>query len=313
MTTPAEEWEQCARRAAQDLRRRLIQLLECTPRGKLIWTTVGQLDHDIAHAPAILLEDKVQLQQELQQCKRDLRRRQIERERAARERFTALTEALDLAAEGLQQSIHSAQLQDVHADLTLLREQLDNGRSILNRGQRQQLWERWQTLNTNTWQRMQESKQARLTELAAYLEVAQEQLAARKPQDAKASIKQFHAAAQAVGATRGTLEQLRVQARSLWEEATELGAEKHRNHVRWLQNRIRQAEREKQQLAAQHKRAADSLQALQDQVGEQATAVGAALLRGQLAARQRDFRDADVRLRRAEREIKDLQSALGEA
>lgn len=313
MTTPAEEWEQCARRAAEDLRRRLIQLLESTPRGKLIWTTVGQLDHDIAHAPAILLEDRVQLQQELQQCKWDLRRRQTERESAARERFAALTDALDLAAEGLQESIHSSQLQDVHADLTLLREQLDNARSILNRGQRQQLWDRWQTLNTNTWQSMQESKQARLTELAAYLDAAQEHLAARRPQDAKASIKQFHAAAQAVGATRGPLEELRVQARRLWDESTELGAEKHRNHVQWLQNKIRQAEREKQQLSAQHKRAAGLLQALQDQMGEQTTAVGAALLRGQLAARQRDVRDAHVRLRRAEREIEDLRSALGEA
>jgi hypothetical protein len=237
------------------------------------------------------------------------RAREEQRERAEQLQAleTRLAEVMDLAEENLNEANSVSAIQEVRADLNLVRKQIDESAVQLRRSG---LWDRWQKSNHTAWERLQAIWAENEQLLIGTLDEAEERVKQSDPRGAKDAIKRFHAAVPEHECSHRALKSLRARSNALWQKADAISRERH---ARFLEQAAGRVDRWKQQQGREERRRAAierEIEALERQVAQASTGVAHALLRGQLEERRKELQRSEATGRELQRQIDEAQGTL---
>lgn len=307
----AELWEQQADAAATALGQEIDGIEEGWPgpteNFRSFWSRVKDLNERIRTAPAIKLDDKLQLQHRVNELCHRARSEQRQRAERLREIETKLGEGLDLAQETLAEAVTIAVVQEVRADLALLRSQIESSSAPLRKTG---LWERWQAINHAAWTKLTELWDSNESILAAILDAADARVQQADARGAKEEIKRFHATSAELECSHRALKGLRSRAHETWKKADELGREKH---ARYLEQAAGRVERWRQAQARRHRQRASiehDIAVLERELDRSSSGVGQALLRGQIEERRKALISLQSEEQELERQIENVERAL---
>lgn len=310
MTEP-EDWEKQADAVAAELGQEVDGLEANWPGSgesfRPFWASVKDLNERIRTAPAIKLDDKLQLHHrvnELCHRARSEQREQIEQQQAVEAR---LSEGLDLAREALEDARTISGVQEVRADLALLRSQIESASPRLRRSG---LWERWQEINRAAWELLNGLWTDNERVLATILDEASSRADRGDARGAKETIKRFHAASSELECSHRELRALRARAHEVWKKADEVGREKHARYLEQAAGRIErwrlaQARRNRQRASIER-----DLVVLQRELDRASTGVAQAMLRGQIEERRKALASLESEEQDLQRQIEDTERAL---
>lgn len=310
----AELWEQQADAAAAALAAE-VDGLEAAWPGQMesfrtFWTTVKDLNERIRTAPAIKLDDKLQLQHRVNELCHQARGEQRQRAEQLREVESKLLEGLGLAQENLAEADAIPAVQEVRADLALLRSQIESSSAQLRKTG---IWERWQEINHAAWTRLTELWSENERTLALALDEAEAQIQHLDARQAKEAIKRFHAASSELECSHRALKSMRSRAHEIWKRADEIGREKH---ARYLEQAAGRVERWRQsQARRRHQRASieRDIALLERQLDRASSGVGQAMLRGQIEERRKALSALQTEERQIDRQIEDVERDLAQS
>lgn len=307
----ADEWERQADAAAAELGGEIDRLEASWPAPsgsfRSFWSSVKDLNERIRTAPAIKLDDKLALQHRVNELCHRARGEQRQRTEQARALEARLSEGLLLAGEGLAEAMTIAAIQEVRADLALLRSQIETSSGQLRRSG---LWERWQELNHAAWTRLNELWNDNRNVLAAILDEAESCASRGDARGAKETVKRFHATSAELECSHRDLRALRGRAHEIWTKADEIGREKHARYIEQAAGRVErwrqaQARRNRQRMSIER-----DLVVLQRELDRASTGVGQALLRGQIEERRKALTALESEERDLQRQIEDTERVL---
>lgn len=273
------------------------------------WEQVRELNERVRVAPAIKLDDKQTLQRRINTLCQQVRQQQkIQHERAAAWQADML-QVLGLAEAGLGGAESIGEIQEIREDLTRIRARLDEDPGT-DRRARQQVWDAWQGLNRASWEKLTDLWQHNEEALTALLQQAEQRLEARDARGGRELIKDLQRRLNDEPCSRAASLQLRARARSLWQQSTQVAQEKREKYLAFLtrqipswQTAITRSERRRGEL----EREIGELERLAAAPG---TAVGTALLRGQLEDRRRQLTDLLAQQEDLQKKLVNAQSAL---
>lgn len=307
----AELWEQQADAAASALSQEIDRVEGGWPGPtesfRSFWSSVKDLNDRIRTAPAIKLDDKLQLQHRVNELCHRARTEQRQRLEQLRELETKLGEGLDLTQETLAEAATIAAVQEVRADLALLRSQIESSSASLRKTG---LWERWQVINHAAWTKLTELWGSNETVLAATLDEADLRVQQADARGAKDTIKRFHAASSELECSHRALKSLRSRANEIWKQADNVGREKH---ARYLEQAAGRVERWRQAQARRHRQRASiehDISVLERELDRSSSGVGQALLRGQIEERRKALVTLQSEEKELERQIETVERAL---
>jgi hypothetical protein len=221
-------------------------------------------------------------------------RTEYDRRRAsARSGLADTADRLRLSEESLADADTIAHIQEVRADLRLIREGLRSANAWAPRELQGRVWEQWQRANQTAWTKLNEFWSRNEDALNAVLERAEEALKRGNPRAAKGQIKGFHELAKSAEGSHGAMKRLRVRARDLWDRATVASKQQHEAYVVIARKRLDHLRLLAERTAQTRRRIEAEVTALETDLKQTQTDVAAALLRGQLEARRKDLRRID--------------------
>jgi hypothetical protein len=217
-----------------------------------------------------------------------------------------LQEALGFAGESLSAASTVDEMKEVRSDLALLRERVVAESKRHPSRHNQTLWQTWQETNQAAWAKLNALWETNEQVLGAVLDRADEALRTGDVRSAKESIKRFHADAATLECSHRALRTLRTRAGSLWQQANDVGREKHQRYLEQAGKRVEQWRHARDRQVRMRSALEQQIAQLERQALAAPTDVGAALLRGQLEDRRRA-------LSRLESEARELQSRIDAA
>jgi hypothetical protein len=258
------------------------------------WDTLRDLQQRVSSAPAIALDDKLGLLQRLRAAGHRLREEQrAARQHASRWR-TALNDALQLGEEALGAADSIESVQEVRADLALLRKRIEEEGHSVDRATRENVWNRWQETNQRAWQALNDRWGENEAYLRGLLEEARTRVGAGDPGGARERIRTFHSGVATHQCSHRALRELRALAATLWSEAEAVSQAKRESYRRWAGQRLEGWKRARERLARERRAIESEIQALERQSAGTPTDVGAALLRGRLAERRKMLEELEA-------------------
>jgi chromosome segregation ATPase len=306
-----DDWEKQADAVAAELGQEVDSLKTTWPGPgesfRPFWTRVKELNERIRTAPAIKLDDKLELHQrvnELCHKARGEQRERIEQQQALEAR---VADGLLLASESLAEARTISGIQEVRADLALLRSQIELASFQLRRSG---LWDRWQELNRAAWERLNELWSENESVLVTILDEAATKAERGDARGAKEAVKRFHATSSELECSHRGLRSMRTRAHEVWKKADEVGREKH---ARYLEQAAGRVERWRQAQARRHRQRASiehDLAVLQRELDRASTGVGQALLRGQIEERRKALAALESEEQDLQRQIEDTEREI---
>jgi hypothetical protein len=307
-----EEWEQQAAAFAGELKA-VIDDLEATywpepPNSSFrpFWTTIKELNERLRTAQAVTLEDKLALQHRLnelcQRARQDQKALQVAREQQQKE----ILESLDLAREGLSSAESVDAIQEIRADLSLLRERVQSAPRSVARA----VWPSWQEINTQAWTRLNETWERNEVGLSALLDEAEVHLSEGRIRETRERIKQFHEDLAQHECSHRAVRALRSRAHALWSRADEAGKQRREQYVEQAARRLDYWKRLQARRATARQTIEREIVMLERQAGSAPTGVGAALLRGQLEERRKALHTIDLEDRQLQERIDGVERSL---
>jgi hypothetical protein len=278
---------------------------------RVLWDRARQLGESIRVAPAIESTDKIALQGRLGELVKRLRERQRRVHKEIEETRRDIEGHLKLAQESVGASTTSSELQEVRADLTVLRTRITGLASTIPRSVRTKLWEEWQETNRVAWESLLARWQQNERMLSSLLEEAEKHLERRRTKQAREQIKAFHEAIASHECSHREARALRVRAHELWERCVEQGRVQREHYVTYARRRIEQLRQEVAQNERSRAQLKAEIPALERQVSSSTTGVGHALSRGRLAEALRRLERLDVEDRRLASQISEIEASVG--
>jgi hypothetical protein len=224
--------------------------------------------------------------------------------------LAANTDRMNLALETLAEADTVAVVQEVRADLRLVREAMQGASAWAARDAQNRSWELWQRANQAAWDRLNELWKQNELGLAAHLDRAEAELGRGNPRGAKLEIKAFHELAKASGTSHATMKSLHSRARELWDRSTAASKERHeayvviaRKRLDYMRTLLGKAKQNRQRIEADIAMIEANLQTAQ-------TDVAAALLRGQLQERRKELRRLDSETNGLMQRISEAEAAV---
>lgn len=261
-------------------------------------------------APAIALDDKLGLLERLRAAGHRLRQEQkAARQHASRWR-AALVDALHLGDEALAAADSVESVQEVRADLALLRKRIEEEGHSVDRATRETVWNHWQETNQRAWQALNDRWNENEEHLRTVLEDARSRVRAGDPAAARERIRTFHASVAEHECSHRALRELRGLAATLWAEAEDLSRSKRESYRRWAGQRLEGWRRARERLSRERRTIEAEIEALERQAAGTPTDVGAALLRGRLAERRKALDDLDLENRTLADQIERVEASL---
>jgi hypothetical protein len=311
----AAAWEAAANRAAAELAGEVegleATLQESRPRSyRVFWENLRGLQERVRHAPAIKLDDKLALQSALRHLAERARQEQKEARQAAMAARSAMLERLELIREVVAQSTTTQDLQEARADLRLLRERLEQDAAALDRASREMIWSAWQATNQAAWDALNEVWGRNEAELRELLERARGRLAANDVQGAREGVKGFHASVTDLECSHRALRDLRALAGQIWQEADALAKQKHAAYLEHAGKRLEQWRNARARYDHSRRAIEQELNQLRAQAERAPTDVALALLRGQIAQKEKALAEIDREEDKLVQRIEAAESAL---
>ncbi len=215
-------------------------------------------------------------------------------------------ERLALFVETLAEAETIPAVQEVRADLRLVRASLQGASAWAPRDAQARAWEQWQTANQTAWNTLNERWKQNELSLAALLDRAETEMGRGNPRAAKTKIKEFHEQTKTAESSHASMKMLRVRARELWDRATIASKERHEAYVLIARKRLDYM-RTLLGRTQQNRHGVESdVSTLELNLQKAQTDVAVALLRGQLEERRKE-------LRRLESETAGLLQRISEA
>jgi hypothetical protein len=313
--TTMEDWQQWqiqADQVATQLNTELTSLeteyfsesADSTFRG--FWPRFRDLKERVRVAPAIRLEDKLDLERRL----RTLGSRAYKAQEGTYARSgERKTELLATIAESRQRA---ASMQNPR-DLRTLRRELDGVRETFDSGpalvpaDRQQVWDAWKEASQDVWTRLTTAWAENETYLRGFLDTARDQFEAQNWEDARRAVGKFFESLRGREARQEALNSMKSEAESIRRRADE--AEEHRVSQR-VASQAAQAvpaidgwRAELKRSRQTEERLADEVAVLDKQFRETSSLLDQAMVRGTLVDKKR-------RLTEAQRTIKTLEQRI---
>jgi hypothetical protein len=204
--------------------------------------------------------------------------------------LAASAERLALSLETLTEADTIPAVQEVRADLRLIRESLQAASVWASRDAEARTWHLWQTANQTAWNTLNECWKRNELALAALLDRAEAEMERGNPRGAKMQIKQFHEQTKIAECSHASTKMLRVRANALWDRATVLSKEQHDAYIVIARKRLDYMRRLLMRAEQNRQRVESDVSSLEVDLQQAQTDVAAALLRGQLEGRRKELR-----------------------
>lgn len=277
---------------------------------RLLWTQLRDVQDRVRTASALPDEAKRNIEPRLRQISDRLRVEQKAARRQAAAMRAELRNALQLIEEGVREISSVAEAHDRRADLAVLRSRIEGAASGLDKNTRQQLWQEWQHVNQAAWDSLVRNWQINEEKLRALLSAAEEHTRAGDIRPAREAIKAFHAMIAEQEASHRGARELRQIAGRLWRETDEVAKKKHAAYLQHAGRRVQQWRGRLSRTAQLRAGIAAEVEQLTIRAKSAPTDVGAALLRGQLAEREKALSEMDAEIRRLQGQIEATEAAL---
>lgn len=311
----AAEWEAAATRAAIELGTQIDALASELAAGRpgsyrAFWERLRALQEQVRHAPAIKLDDKLALHGRLRALEDRARQERREARQAAMTARAELLERLALIRELLAQATTTGEVQAARADLRLLRERLERDATMLDRASREAVWTEWQGTNQAAWEALNALWSRNEAELRRLLEQARERLEAKDVQGAREGVKTFHGSVVDLECSHRALRDLRLQAGQIWQEADAVAKQKHAAYLEHAGKRLQQWRSARARYEQSRRMLEQELTRLRAEADRATTDVALALVRGQIAQREKALVELDREEEKLVRRIEEAESAL---
>lgn len=230
------------------------------------------------------------VQRHLQDILRRARSDYDRRQEVADSELAVTLDRLALSLETLGEVDSISGIQEVRADLRLIREAVRTASAWASRGSQARSWNAWQTANQTAWTILNECWKVNELALSSLLDQTATELDRGEPGVAKAKIKEFHDQAKQLETSHDALKTLRGRARELWERATVDSKERHEAYLVLARRRLEYMRTLWDAAQQRERRLAAEMSALELTLQRAQTEVAAALIRGQLDAGRKELR-----------------------
>lgn len=287
-----QEWQRLADEIAAEATESLDQIEAefwpepADPTFRSFWPRIRALSERLRTAPAIDIEVKLRLQNRVRELSRKARDRQevyFEGARARKQELLDQVEALRAKAASASQPQVMRQLRQ---EIAAFRDQFANV-DLPTRGDRQELWNTWQKVNQEAWDRLTALWEANEAALQAILDRAQSRLDVGDVKGARDVIKEFNTVAREKEASHKSARTLRNRANEIWRNAGEVAQAKHEAFMATAGTRVEQWK----QVEGRNSRAINKLRAevaeLRSRGGE--TDLAAAFTRALIEEKMREI------------------------
>jgi hypothetical protein len=278
-----------------------------------LWERTRFLGDSIRTAPAISSTDKIELQRRLNVMVRELRERQRAFHRQVEATRDELNGRLELARDTAAEAQSVSDIQEVRADLALLRDRITGLPSSFPRSLRTQLWESWQEINRTSWDVLVTLWTRNEEILSEILDRADENVKQRQTRAARDDIKAFHDSLAHLDVSRHGARGLRRRANDLWKLASELGREQRARHLAAARQRLTRSRRTVRENEQKCMELRNQVQALEHHASNVSTGMGHALALGQLAEARRALEKLEAENRRLQKHIAELGATVEES
>jgi hypothetical protein len=245
-----------------------------------------------------------------------LQRARIDYDRNRDAARSALAESVDrlaLSRESLVEAKTIAEVQEVRADLRMMRDSLRAANAWASRDDQTRVWEQWQQTNQTAWTKLNECWSRNEGTLAAVLDRTESDLERGRARAAKAQIKQFHELAKSAEGSHAAMKRLRTRARELWDRATVASKEQHEAYIIIARKRLDYLRILADRAAQNRERMESEVAALEVESKQAQTDVAAALLRGRLEERRKQLRRVDAESAGLARRIEETEKVVTKA
>lgn len=249
-----QEWQRLAEELASDVASELEGIEgefwpdPSDPSFRSFWPRIRMLSERLRTAPAIDIENKLQL---LGRVRRLTKRARQDQEVYFAEQRHRKAETLDRIEELRSQALESSRPEESHP----LRQQLAAMRDAVSemelptRGDRQEVWDAWRAASRQLWDHLSGQWAANETALAALLDEARKHLDRGQIRETRELVRRFNAQSREREVSHKSGRVLRGRANTLWREASEVAQAKHEAFVataparveRWKQVKGRNA------------------------------------------------------------------------
>ncbi len=241
------------------------------------------------------------------------RRARIEYDRRQSDANAALglaAERLTLANETLS-DIHSiAEIEEVRADLRLVRAGMESTGGWASRDMQARIWQMWQRANETAWSALTTQWTENEHSLTRILDRAEAELQAGRPRAAKDAIKSFHDRAKTDPSSRTSLKTLRQRAKELWNTSSVASKEQHDAYLAIARRRLEHMRGLLRRNESTQREVESDIGRLQAALSEAQTDVAAALLRGQIDGRHKELRRLEAEFKALEERIRETEAVV---
>jgi hypothetical protein len=277
---------------------------------RTVWIHIKELGEAIRTAPSLTGSERAPLQRRLNDIVRDVRKAQRHLQHESQAAQAPIYERLHLICDALAEAQSVSDIQELRADLMLVREHIAALDTTVPRLFQSRLWAAWQAQNQAAWQHLSILWAANENSLTELLDRAEQDLRTGRVAQARATIKSFHDALNTHPCSNSAARALRERARTLWKEAVELGRQRHQHYLHSVQRRVEAWQRDIRQN--EHKRNQLEAEILQQEryVAMATTDVGYALAVGRLTEMRRSLARLRIEDRKLTQRIEEASALL---
>jgi hypothetical protein len=210
---------------------------------------------------------------------------------------------------GAADSVES--VQEIRADLTLLRKRIEEEGHSVDRASRESVWTHWQETNQRAWQALNACWRRNEDHLRSILDGARGRVSAGDAPGAREQVRTFHSAVGTHECSHRALRELRAVAAAIWAEAEVLARARREAHRRWAGERVEGWKRARERVRRERAAIEGEIAVLERQAAGAPTDVGAALLRGRLAERRKALAEVDNAASKLDQQIDAAEATLG--
>jgi len=239
----AKEWQRLADEVAAEVTAELDRIdadfwpEPSDPSFRAFWPRVKALSERIQTAPAIDIEVKLTLQSRLRRITRRARQDQEvffeEHRRLKQELLDRIRQTLDRAAE----TSDPVELREVRAEIGSVREDIERV-TLPTRGDRQEVWQAWQSASQQIWAKLNEIWSRNESELQSLLDQARTRLNSGNVKETRELIRRFNDRSREIETSHKSLRTLRANANSMWRQADEVAKAKHEAFMATADERV---------------------------------------------------------------------------
>lgn len=219
-------------------------------------------------------------------------------------------ERLRLAEEALEAASTTAEVQEVRADLKLLRTSVGEAGAWSPRSEHSAAWSLWQATNQAAWEKLSSIWSTNEQRLHEMLDSADDQLKQGSPRAAKEQIKAFHTATRTHECSHQATKRLRIRAHALWDAATAAAKERHEAYLTVARRRLEHLHLVLHRAEEARERVEDMRVSLEEQLSRSETEIAAALLRRGIEEHQRELRRIAGEVEELRKRIADTEAIL---